>query len=159
MFVFFSVHSHILRMSISVTILSRFCTMAANCVAIGVTWFTLYWRDNSCNSTTIKGGISNVLLLDGNASSDIQRCHADRTCTRNNLLCVSNSYGSPPHLTTCISRTLAVMTSFHLVWTIISVRSYLMSTKHYTQVSERTARSSCSTICQRSHQFYSSVCI
>lgn len=48
-----------------VAILSRSCTIAADCLAIGVTWFTLSSRNDFFRSSAIKGSMSSVLLMDG----------------------------------------------------------------------------------------------
>ncbi|TBU52354.1 hypothetical protein BD310DRAFT_889547 [Dichomitus squalens] len=49
----------------SVTIISRSCLIVADCLAIGVTWFTLGLQYPAHRGGVLKGSISRVLLIDG----------------------------------------------------------------------------------------------
>lgn len=47
-------------------VISRSCMIAADCIAVGVTWFTLSRRGGLGHADAmLKGTISNVLLIDG----------------------------------------------------------------------------------------------
>ncbi|TBU60035.1 hypothetical protein BD310DRAFT_848350 [Dichomitus squalens] len=47
------------------TIISRSCVIAADCLAIGVTWFTLGLQYPAHRGGVLKGSIARVLLMDG----------------------------------------------------------------------------------------------
>ncbi|TBU22649.1 hypothetical protein BD311DRAFT_675584, partial [Dichomitus squalens] len=47
------------------TIISRLCLIAADCLAIGATWFTLGLHYPTRRGGVLKGSISSVLLMDG----------------------------------------------------------------------------------------------
>ncbi|TBU60039.1 hypothetical protein BD310DRAFT_1006898, partial [Dichomitus squalens] len=49
----------------TVTIISRSCLIAADCLAIGVTWFTLGLQYPAHRGGMLKGSISRVLIMDG----------------------------------------------------------------------------------------------
>ena len=48
-----------------VIIISRSCQIVADCIAIGVTWFTMSQAYGVRNAAKREGSLSRVLLLDG----------------------------------------------------------------------------------------------
>ncbi|TBU47615.1 hypothetical protein BD309DRAFT_987966 [Dichomitus squalens] len=87
------------------TIMARSCLIAADCIAIGVTWYTLSRRRDIRQPPAFKGTISDVLLVDAYHFS----------CS-------------------VFSRILAVLNTLHLTFTVVSLDvNFLQSTSNVTQ--------------------------